>query len=212
MRPRFRNSFYWKIGLLVTAIILFVLSYVFNTIYTNKSSVGREVRQAEEHIHRYQRDFEKFIKDTVLIRKLINNVESLEEFERVAAKKYGIFLYTVDAEGILSLNFWSTQLVLPPHNTFADGNFEEYMDLLNGSYIVVKRLIHDRLQTIVAYAMIPVQTDFFLETANLPRHFLFSKTADDRVTVSLTETPFPVKSLSGKPLFYFDRKSVGAIG
>lgn len=211
MKPRFRNSFYWKIGLFITAVLLFILSFVFNTIYTNKSSVGREVRQAEHHIHRYERDFETFLRDTILLRKLIANVETLGEFERVAHKPYGIFLYTVDAEGILSLNFWSTQLVLPPSATFADGNFEEHMDLLNGSYIVVKRLVHDRQQTIVAYAMIPVQSDFFLDTDNLPEQFVFSKTADERVTISTVKTEFPVRSVSGKILFYFERKSLGAV-
>lgn len=211
MKPRLRNSFFWKIGLLVTAVVLFLLSFVFNTIYTNKSSVGVEVRLAEDYIHSYQRDFEIFVKDTVLLRKLVENNETIEEFESVVASKYGIFLYTVDRQGILALNFWSTQLVLPPRETYTDGNFERFMDLMNGSYVVIKRLIQDGQRTIVAYAMILIQTDFFLDTQNLPEEFLWSETADARVSISKNNTPYEVKSLNGTSLFFLERKASGAV-
>ena len=42
MKPLLRNSFLWKLALLLAAIILFALSYIFNTIYTDTSSVKVE--------------------------------------------------------------------------------------------------------------------------------------------------------------------------
>jgi signal transduction histidine kinase len=211
VKPRLRNSFYWKLGLLVTSIVLFVLSFVFNKIYTNKSSVAVEARLAENYVHRHQEDFKAFLKDTALISKLVANKESQQEFERIISKRYGIFLYTVDNEGILALNFWSTQLVLPPPASYAEGNFEAYMDLMNGSYIVVKQLLDLNNRTIVAYAMIPIQSDFFLDTDNLPEEYVFSNTADARIDISTEKTPYAIKSITDKPLFYLERKSFGAV-
>lgn len=211
MKPRLRNSFFWKLGLLITSIVLFVLSIVFNKIYTNKSSVAIESKLAEEYIHRYEKDFNDLLQDSGLVTKLVNNTESQQEFEQIVSKKYGIFLYTVDNEGILALNFWSTQLTLPPSETYADGNFESFMDLMNGSYVVIKRLLNYNRVTIVAYGMIPVQSDFFLDTDNLPEQYFFSKTADARVTASTLRTNYPVKSINGKTLFYLDRITSGAV-
>jgi signal transduction histidine kinase len=87
------------------------------------------------------------------------------------------------------------------------------MALANGDYLVVKRSIQLQEHTVVAYAMIPVQSSYFLKTANLPQHLFFSKTADQRVAIpdrGIT-TEFPVMSLSGKTLFYLEKKEYGAI-
>jgi signal transduction histidine kinase len=213
VKPLLRNSFLWKLVLLLAAIILFVLSYIFNTIYTNNTSVETERQNAEEYVTGKQDDFNSFLEDTSLLVKLINNTESEIEFKAIVKKSYGIFLYTVDNWGTLSLNFWSSQLVLPPSGTYAMGEFETYQKMPNGFYVVVKKFVQAGDYTVVAYAMIPIQSNFFLEAANLPDRFFFSKTADKRVILSghNAETSFPVKSLSGKPLFYLAKKETGSV-
>lgn len=211
MKPLLRNSLNWKFGLLITAIILFALSYVFYTIYSDETSVSAETRYAERYVHNRQKDFEEFLKDSSLVIKLIEDRESDEEFKYVARKKYGIFLYTVGNTGTLSMNFWNSQLILPPPATYALGDFENFMDLANGHYVVIKRSAQFGMHTVVAYALILVQSDFFLDTDYLPEHFFFSKTADQRVMLSKVPTAFPVSSLSGKPLFYLDKKTLGAV-
>ena len=197
--------------MLLAAIFLFILSFVFNTLYTNRSSVAEEVKHAESYLHQKQKNFNAFLADTSLIKELIDNEESNSEFNSVVNRQYGIFLYTVGRSGTLTMNFWSNQLVLPPSQTFWLGDMEEFMHLPNGYYLVIKRSMAIAANTVVAYAMIPVRSDFFLETEYLPQKFVYSNTADNRVLMSEAETEFPVKSLSGKTLYYLDKKNSGAV-
>ena len=114
MKPLVRNSFLWKLVLLLAAVILFALSFIFNTIYTDKSAISAERRKAESYLARLERDFESVLADSGLVIRLIQNKESEQEFDKVVKKKYGIYLYSVNNYGGLSMNFWSSQLALPP--------------------------------------------------------------------------------------------------
>lgn len=211
MKPLFRNRFILKLGLLVAAVVLFVLSFIFNKLYTNRSAVEDEVKNAERYLHRQQDDFDAFLQDTLLVERFINNTTNVNEFQRVTRKKYGIFLYEVNDIGVLSMRFWSNQLILPPPETYSTGEMENFMKLSNGYYLVVKKFLTLSDHTIVAYAIIPVRSFFFLETEYLPERFVYNNTADTRVIISEKPTPYPVQSVSGKTLFYFDKKMSGAV-
>lgn len=211
MKPLLKNSFFWRLGLLITAIVLFSLSYVFYTLYTPNTSVTAEKRNAERYIREKENDFDMLLRDSALVSRLIANTESDVEFKSVIKRKYGIFLYTVTNSGSLSMRFWNSQLILPPPETFALADFQQSMKLANGEYVVIKRLGQYNGLTVVAYAMIPIQSDFFLDTDYLPKQFFFSKTADQRVALSKTPTAFPVTTRTGNVLFYLDKKSSGAV-
>jgi two-component system, NtrC family, nitrogen regulation sensor histidine kinase NtrY len=206
-----KNSLLWKFSLLLAAAFLFVLSFVFNKLYTNRSSVTEEVRQAEEYIHHQEKDFNKFTSDTSLIRRLVDNVESVNELGKITDKKYGIFIYKVTSSGSLNLSAWNNQLALPPAETFSSGDFEEMRKLSNGYYYIIKRSVDLTSYPVIVYALIPIRSEFFLETEYLPQRFTYSNTADKRVQMSKTVTEFPVKSLSDKVLFYLDKKVAGAV-
>ncbi len=212
MKPLLRNRFLRRYIWLIAAITLFVLSYIFNTIYTDRTSIAAERHYAEKYVHGLQKDFNSFLNDTSLILKLIENNESEEEFEKIVSKDYGIFLYTVSNSGTLSMNFWSNQLILPPPETYPMGDFENFMHLSNGYYVVIKRSSQIGEYTTVVYALIPIKSKFFLDTDYLPREFFFSTTAEKRVVITEGErTPFGVRSLSGEILFYLDKKASGAV-
>ena len=97
MKPIIRNNLIWKFSLLLAAAFLFVLSFVFNKLYTNRSSVAEEVKHAEEYLHRQERDFNRFLDDSSFILHLVENKESITELEKFARKKYGIFIYRVNS-------------------------------------------------------------------------------------------------------------------
>ena len=141
MKPIIRNNLIWKFSLLLAAAFLFVLSFVFNKLYTNRSSVAEEVRHAEEYLHQQERDFNRFLDDTSLIFRLVENKETVNELEKFARKDYGIFIYKVNNSGTLTMSFWNNQLALPPAETFSLGDLEEWMRLSNGYYLVIKRSI-----------------------------------------------------------------------
>ena len=92
MKPIAGNIFIGKYFLLLLAASLFILSAVFNKLYTNRSSVVQEVKKAEHYLKVKSADFERFSKDTLLINRLLSKEDSLSEFDRLTEKSYLIFL------------------------------------------------------------------------------------------------------------------------
>ncbi len=212
MKLLLSNSRVWKFSLLLLAALLFTLSFFFNKLYTNRSSVADEVRMAEKYLHGQQKDFNELLTDTSLLGRLSGNAESLKDLERMTSKKYGVFVYKLTEDGMLSMRFWNNQMILPPPATYHQKELEELMKLPNGYYLVVKRLVTLNSGTVIVYGMIPFRSAYWLETDYLPEQFVYSKTADYRVVlVDNAVTEFPVKSISGKTLFYFDKKTTGVV-
>lgn len=205
MIRNWKNTDVWKWGFLILSALLFFLSIVFNRFSTHHSSLVTEVHSAEKYLHRQQKDFDKFLADTLLVGKLIRQSESREQFDEIIQKKYGIYLYIVKESGTLSLSFWNTQVVVPPDETFAIPEMEDYVQLPNGHYLIVKKTLHSYGQTIMAYAMIPVKAVFFQEKSYLPEKLVYAEEVDGRVVVAEKPTDYPVKSLSGKTLFYLNK-------
>ncbi len=199
------NKVVTGIVLLAIALILFLISFFINFYYNDRSVVIDEVKQAEKYLHKQQNDFRLFLADTFFIRQLLEDKETAKELQSVADKKYGIFLYTVNNSGTLSLRFWNTQLVTPPSTSFSVPESEEFLRLSNGYYYIVKKTITLLPHTLVAYAMVPIRSEFLFETQTLAERFIYSKSADARVLLSTKQTDFPVKSITGKPLFYFEK-------
>jgi two-component system, NtrC family, nitrogen regulation sensor histidine kinase NtrY len=208
-----KNMLFSKYSLLVLASILFILSFVFNTLYSNRSFVAKEVRVAEKYLQRQQKDFNEFLKDTALVNRLVDNNESLKEFSDLASKQYSIFLYSLNEFGPVEMKFWNDKLITPSPGLLIAADGEYFSHLSNGWYYTIKKtLSKDSLPgNVVSYAIIPVRSDFFIETDYLPKEFVYSKTADKRVLISDKITEYPVRSATGETLFYLDRKTSGTV-
>ncbi|HEX7845496.1 MAG TPA: hypothetical protein VF476_06795, partial [Chitinophagaceae bacterium] len=213
MKPSFRNIFLSKYGLAILAALLFAFSFIFNKLYTHRSSVAREARLLENYITDQQKSFDRFLTDTAFIRRLILKQETLPELEELTHKKYTTFLYTADAFGRVQMKSWSDHAAVPPLDIFAKEDGEYFEHLSNGFYVAVKETISLRgiEDSILAFALIPVRSQFFIENAYLPKQFAYSKTAEQRVVISDTAQNFPILSLSGKTLFHLEKKASGAV-
>ena len=211
MKQLLRNIFLSKYGLLILTVVLFSLSFAFNKLYTNSRSFVQEVRVAEKYIQHQQQDFNSFLDDTLLVKKLINNNVSKNEFDYFTAKKYGIFLYTINISGNWGLATWSNQLVVPPIEAFAKPDGTYSLHLVNGYYVVEKKTIAIDKEPVLAFALILIRSEFFLVTEYLPQRFEFSNTADERVSLSEEPTHFPVKGLDGQSAFYLNKKSFSSV-
>lgn len=213
MKQFLQNIFFRKYSLLLLTGIFFSLSFLFNKLYTNRSSISREVRLAENYIISQQKNFSTFLNDTSLVRKLIEKKESLSGFSHVASKHYGVFLYSVNDFGNVSMQFWSDHLVLPPPQIHAMADGEYFFHLANGYFLIIKQTISISGVThpVLSYAVLPIRSEFFIQTEYLPQQFSYSQSADKRVLISDKKTEYPVKAASGKTLFYFDKKISGAL-
>lgn len=208
MKPLLKNISGLKYSFLILAVSLFSLSFVFNKLYSDRSAVLREARLAGQYLEDQQNDFNNFLKDTALINKLVSNTETLDQFFRLASKRYSIFLYTADTFGATDMKFWSEQLITPSPELLQAEDGEYFSKLSNGWYYTIKKTLGTAYIPggVVSYAMIPVQSEFFITTDYLPEKFAYSKTAEKRVLIAKTETEFPVKNASGKTVFYLDKK------
>ncbi|OSZ80156.1 hypothetical protein CAP36_02545 [Chitinophagaceae bacterium IBVUCB2] len=213
MKPLKKNIFFQKYSLLLFSAVLFAFSFFFNKLYSNRSSVTQEVRLAENYLQKQEKDFTAVISDSALINKLIKSKESLQEFERLAAKPYGVFLYSENEFGQTDMKFWSDQLNVPTPDLLASTDGDYFIRLSNGWYYCIKKTlsVENSVSKVIACALIPVRSEFFIETDYLPKKFAYSSTADKRVLISSKVTEFPVKSASGTTLFYLEKKTAAAV-
>jgi class 3 adenylate cyclase len=154
-------------------------------------------------LHQRQQDFARILSDTSLINSLMDKNESLQTFENLAKKDYGIYLYSSDIFGTVSMKFWNQQMIVPPPEIHGYEDGEYFMELSNGKYVALKKTFSTNANrpNIVACALILIYSDFFIETTQLPEQFAYSTEAGKRVIISETETSFPIKSISGDTMF-----------
>lgn len=202
-----------RYSLLALAVILYAASFIFNTYYTRNSSISREKKALSHYIHDKENDFDGFVKDTALLRKLILNKESLDEFAGLEKKDYGIYLFAESVFGTQQMLFWNNQHVVPPAASYNLPNGEFFRRLDNGYYIIAKKYfaISGMSNKLWAYALIPVRAKYYIQNEFLNDEFAYSKKASKRIIVSINPTSFPVASTSGQILFYIDRKPTSAI-
>ena len=213
MKIDIRHILLSRYSLLALAVISFILSFVFNSYYTRVSSVNHEKKSLTRYIQNQEADFNQLTRDSVLLRKLVQNKESLEEFKKIQRKEYGTYVVAESVFGTQQLLFWSNQNVVPPPSTYNLDDGEYFKVLDNGYYIVIKKYfaLTGMSNRLWVYAMIPVKSKFYIESQFLNDQFAYSKTAHKRIVISANPTNYPINGASGKVLFYIDRKPTSAI-
>ncbi len=202
-----KDTVYRYAWLLIGAAWLFTLSFIFSNYWSYTSSPQGVTKNLENYLHGQEQDLYSFLKDTGLIRRLINNQETEQELDKCTKLGYGIFIYSVGSEDALDLKFWNTQQVIPSRDLLAGPEGEALEKLPNGQYGVIKRRIFlDRRTQIILCALIPVHWNYFVENEYLRNGFAGNLNIDRNYGVSLTPTEHPIRSLAGKPLYYLESK------
>jgi signal transduction histidine kinase len=196
-----------KRSLLFFAAGLFLLSFLSNWYFASKPSIVHQQKLLQNYVNAQQGDANELLKDSVLMRKLVQGTESLQEFEEVAAKQYGLFLFAETASEKQEPLFWNNQKILPPAADFslADGYY--FQQLLNGFYIIEKRALQleGMSNNLVAYVLIPVLYKYYLPLDYLPTQFAHDKDAVKQIVIVDTTTAFPITIAGGRPLFYINK-------
>ena len=76
--------------LLIIAAILYTLSFATSYYLRANPSITYEQKQLQHYIQEREKNFQTFLKDTVLLAKLVSDVETQKEFETLIRKDYGI--------------------------------------------------------------------------------------------------------------------------
>ncbi|MFL5772710.1 MAG: sensor histidine kinase [Flavisolibacter sp.] len=193
-----------KRSLVLLAAILFLLSFLSSYYFKVQPSLNYQQRLLQQYVHRQERDAQKLLQDTSLMRKLVLKTESLSEFNDVASKQYGVFLFAETISENQDLLFWNNQKILPPNADFNlhDGSYFQF--LANGYYVVNKTTLHfsGMSNYVIAYVLIPVLNQYYLETDYLLTQFVHDKKAIRKISIAGSKTEYPIKSQNGKILFY----------
>ena len=197
-----------KITLLLTAVILFLLSFVSANYFKVAPSIKNEERRLEKYIHEQEEDFAAFLNDTLLLQQLATKRESQETFRQIEAKPYGVFLVDADDPNEPELLFWNNQRILPPFRNRSVTEGETFMLLSNGYYLVIKRPVQLNGARIICFATIPILYKYDYQQSNYLRtQFAHDNDAIKKVDITETKTSNLVHSLKGKPLFYLEAKT-----
>ncbi len=194
-----------KRTLLFCAGILLLFSFFTSTYFRVQPSVQIEEKKLEQYIHKQQKNYERFLADSQLMRRLVQQTETLDEFKKIADKEYGIFLFAETISGDHEMLFWNNQKIIPPHADYSMEDGEYFRKLSNGHYLVVKRTIRlsNMSNNVIAYAMIPIRYEYNYPNSNyLQAYFTYSKPAINKISISDKKTPHLIHSLNDKPLFY----------
>ena len=193
-----------KRSLLIIAAGLFLLSFLSFSYFRAQPSIQHQQKLLQQYISRQQKDARQLLQDSNLMRKLVLKSESLEEFNDVASREYGLFLFAETISDNQDLLFWNNQKILPPTADFSlkDGSY--FQHLANGYYVVYKTTLHfaGMSNNIIAYVLIPVLNRFYVETNYLVTSFIHDETAINKISIAPSATKYPIKSLNGKELFF----------
>lgn len=191
-------------NLLFFAAVLLLLSLVSSYYFKVLPSVDIQQKQLQRYVREQENDAATLLKDSNLMRRLVVKKESLDEINRIGNKRYGFFLFAETLTDNQDILFWNTQHILPPHDVFnlADGSY--FKHLANGYYVVKKTSLQFKGMSnkVVAYVLIPVLNQYYLQTDYLLTQFVHNEDAAKKITLSADRTKYGIKSAEGQTLFY----------
>ncbi len=205
------HSRHWlhKRALLIAAFFLMGLAVLFSFYYFTKPSLQAERNSLQHYIHQQQKDFQQLLADTAIMRRLLQQTETLKQFEELDEKPYGIFLFAETLDSTPQFLFWNDYKILPPVPDFEQADGEYFKELENGYYVIEKRTIQLEgiSSNVIAFSMIPVMSKYQVKTSYLFDHFAHSDDAHNKIAIAEDSTAYPVKSIRNKELFYIQKKA-----
>jgi signal transduction histidine kinase len=194
--------------LLWAALLLFALSFISGTYFRSKPPANLEQKNLEHYLERQQQSFARILADTPLVRRLAQKTETLKDLERLQRLPYAVLLYSENLSG-QELLFWNTKEVMPAAPHLIMNEINDVYHLANGYYLVQKKKMQfaGLAYGVQAYALIPVQYRFKVQSDYLVNHFAHDPEAHKKFDVKLEPTPYPVKSKNGKTLLFLGRKA-----
>ncbi|MBC7904701.1 MAG: hypothetical protein H7Y27_14850, partial [Gemmatimonadaceae bacterium] len=201
-----KNAFF-----LLGAGWFFTIAFIVDNYWFSSTSARYLRKNIEADIQKQEKDFEALLKNTALMQNLAEQKYSEKELDLLVKKDYGVFLYYLDDFGTIDLQFWNNQLAIPGNDLLLGKEANRMAQLRNGQYeFVRRRLTLANNQKLIAVSLIPVRKEYFIENDNLRREFVNYPQAEKYISITDYSTVYPVRSVTGKVLFYLKPNSVDA--
>jgi two-component system nitrogen regulation sensor histidine kinase NtrY len=194
----FKNSY-----LLILAACLFIFSFIADKYFSGHSSIAAVQKSIANHVQEWERDFDKLMKDSVLVRQMNDNSFDERTLQQLIEKPYFIYRYFVNDIGLHQIIFWNSQTVLPTEQIINGADSTGFIKLDNGYYVWRKQTAAKS----ITIALMPVKWNYFVTNTYLENSFVAGKGIEINYDISPAATPVSVNSISGRHLFYLTVRS-----
>ncbi len=199
-----RKSAYTHGYLIITAAWLYTISFIFSNYWSYNSSPLKVQNQLEQQLSLKEKQFDKIVADTVLLKESIKDTSSFTAIrDQLIQQNFGLFIYTINDVGNPILAFWNSNHYYVDEADLKkkDGNY--FADYQNGDFEFIKKSIHLQQYDILVVGLIPIRWDYFMENKYLNAHFEGYPSLEKRYQITTDSTAFN-NSYHGeirKPLF-----------
>lgn len=133
MRNTIKSVFYKNGYLLIVAVLLYLISFIFSNYWFYASSPVRVQKQLEVFLQKGEQKFEIFTADSAVLNQIIINNKEPQTALRYTGEGVGLFAYSSSNQGSLSLQFWNNNKVLPESRDLEkpDGNTIQHIQTAN---------------------------------------------------------------------------------
>lgn len=201
-----KKAFITKRYLLITAAWLFVVSFLFSSFFSYRTSLKRARNQVEDQLQENQRSYHKLIKDTALLYSLYKGVYDKNDPFSIPETPFNFFIYSRNDLGNPILFFWNSHTVEPSITDLNGPDGSKLVQYQNGSFVIEKHSVivkNTRLQVVALY---PVKWKYFLENKYLTSGFEGIKGIGKLYEVSpKLSSPNVIKDIHGRPVFSLEK-------
>ncbi|MBL7767551.1 MAG: GHKL domain-containing protein [Flavipsychrobacter sp.] len=195
---------------LLAAAWLFTIAFIINNYFVGASSAPYLRKAIEDRIQVQERQVEALTRDTALLKVLSEGSYDMDHLDKLNRSNMGVFLYRPDQYNNWRLQFWSYQQTEPTADIIYSEDSLQLVRLQNGQYECIRKLIPLAREQLLLIAMIEVRKEYFVQNSNLSSQFSGFPNAESSVAITETETAYPVRSISGKLLFYLQPRKISA--
>jgi two-component system nitrogen regulation sensor histidine kinase NtrY len=200
------KSFYKHSYLVIVAVWLFILSFLFSTTWSFKTSPASIQEKFERYIVNGERTFDRFAKDTLAISVLLNPNAVATDVQKYQSGETGLFVYTPNDVGNLLLTFWSNNKVSPQPNDLTRPDGKYLVVHSNGEFEFIKRTTRVKGHQVVLAGMIPIRWNYFINNKYLATNFPALGNTVKKYELEEQGGSIKVKNGDGKVLFGLDEK------
>ena len=206
MRNTIKSVFYKNGYLLIVALLLYLISFIFSNYWFYVSSPVRVQKKLEVFLQKGEQEFEIFTADSAVLNQIIINHKEPELALKYGSENVGIFAYTANQQQDLSLQFWNNNKVLPDKKDIEKPDGKYYSSYANGKFEFIKKTFYLKDKQVVAVALIPIYWNYYFENKYLQSRFPADRNIGKRYEIADDNAQFYIKNGDGKPLFGLQEK------
>lgn len=199
--------FFYKNGyLLIVAVVLYLISFIFSNYWFYASSPLRVQKQLEMFLQKGEQKFEIFSADSAVLLQVISNDRETPAALQYTNEDAGMFAYGQSNNGSLSLRFWNNNKVLPESRDLEKPDGKYYSVYSNGEFEFIKKTFYLKDKQVVTVALIPIYWNYFFINKYLQSGFPANPDISKRYEIVPSDAQFYIKNGEGKTLFGLRQK------